>query len=70
MSLFDAFDLIDLFDPSAWRFFVPLLVGIGAGLFVYFTSDETPASAAVAFALGLAGFIVGWIWEFSHGQRR
>ena len=70
MAIFDVLDFLGVLDISAWRLAVPTVVGIGAGLGVYFLSGETPASAAVAFALWLAGLVIGIVWEFSHRQRR
>lgn len=70
MALFDAFDLLGLLDGATWRFFVPAALGIGAGLGVYYAWGKDPAGAAVAFVCGLAGVLVGFIWEFSHGRQR
>jgi hypothetical protein len=70
MSLFDAFDLLELLDGLTWRFVVPASIGIGAGLGIYHLSGKDPAGAAVAFALGLIGICVGLVWEFSRARRR
>lgn len=67
MSIFDALEFLDLADLMvSWRFFLAAAIGIGAGLSVYFSSGETPASAAVAFAFGLAGIFMGLIWQYRH----
>jgi hypothetical protein len=70
MALFDVLEILNVLDISSWRLSVPTIVGIGAGLGVYFLSGETPASAAVAFALWVVGLVVGIVWEFSHRQHR
>ena len=70
MALFDAFDLLGLLEGATWRFFVPTILGIGVGLGIYYAWGKDPAGAAVAFACGLAGVCVGFVWEFCHGRRR
>ena len=70
MAIFDALELLGILDISSWRLAVPTVVGVGAGLGVYYISGQTPASAAVAAALWLVGLVVGLVWHFSHRQRR
>lgn len=70
MAIFDALELLGVLDIFSWRSFLPTAIGIGAGLGVYYLSGETPASAAVAFALGFAGLCIGLVWQFSHRRRR
>lgn len=70
MALFDASDLLGLLDGATWRFLVPAVLGIGAGLGVYYAWGKDPAGAAIAFVCGLAGVLVGVVWEFSRGRRR
>ena len=71
MSIFDAFDVLDILELLvSWRFFLAAAVGIGVALAVYFMSGETPAAAAVAFGIGLAGLIAGFVWEYDHVRRR
>jgi len=71
MSLFDALGLLDIIDVvTHWRFFVPCAIGVGAGLAVYHFAHQDPAAAAVAFGFGIAGFIVGLVWQVSHGRRQ
>lgn len=70
MAIFDAFDLLGILGISSWRSLLPAAIGIGAGLGVYFGTGETPASAAVAFALWLVSIFIGFVWDFSHRRRR
>ena len=70
MALVDVIELLSVLDISSWRLAVPTVVGSGAGLGVYYLSGETPASAAVAFALWLAGLGIGLVWHFSHRRRQ
>ena len=70
MAIFDVLELLGVLDISSWRLAVPAVIGIGAGLGVYYLSGQTPASAAVAAALWLTGLVVGLVWQFSHRQRR
>ena len=70
MAIFDALELLGILDISSWRLAVPTVVGVGAGLGVYYISGQTPASAAVVAALWLVGLVVGLVWHFSHRQRR
>lgn len=70
MSIFDSLGLLDIIDIVLhWRFFVPCAIGIGSGLAVYEFSGHDPAAAAVAFGLGIAGFVVGLVWQVGHGRR-
>lgn len=70
MSLFDAFEFLDFLDILiSWRFFLPAAIGVGAALAVYHLSGETPASAAVAFAIGFAGLCTGIVWQVRHERR-
>lgn len=57
-------ELIAQLVPSSWRSLVPMAIGIGGGLAIYFLSGQDPAGAAVAFAAGLLGIVVGLLWEF------
>lgn len=57
-------ELIAQLVPSSWRSLVPMAIGIGGGLAIYFLSGRDPAGAAVAFAAGLLGIVVGLLWEF------
>ena len=70
MALLDVLDVLGIFDVLSWRSFLPTVAGIGAGLVVYYLAGQTPASAAVAFALGLTGIGIGLVWEYSHRRRR
>lgn len=70
MALFDALDLLGILDVFSWRSFLPTVVGIGTGLAIYYWTGETPASAAVAFALGFTGLCIGLVWDITHRRRR
>lgn len=70
MAIFDVLDLLGVLDISPWRLAAPIVIGIGAGLGVYYLSGQTPASAAVAAALWLAGLVIELVWQLSHRQRR
>ena len=70
MALFDALDLLGMLDVFSWRSFLSTAVGIGTAVAIYYWTGETPASAAVAFALGFAGLCFGLIWDFAHRRRR
>lgn len=70
MALIDAFELLGLLAGLTWRSIVPVAIGIGGALAIYYGSGETPASAAVAFAVGFTGICIGAVWEFAHGRRR
>ena len=68
---------IDLFDlGGSWldlllarRLIVPVVVGIAVGLGVYYISGQTPASAAVAFGIGVVSLCVGVIWHIAGGSK-
>ena len=70
MAIFDALDLLSILDVFSWRSLLPTAIGVGSGLGIYYWSGETPASAAVAFALSFTGLCIGLIWDFSHRRRR
>ena len=67
---------LDLFDPGdsiidivrARRFLVPFVAGIGIAVGVYYLAGQDPASAAVAFAIGVVGFCVGLVFHFAGGK--
>lgn len=69
-----AFDLFDVAGEwldllRARRLIIPLGVGIAAGLGVFYLGGQDPASAAVAFAIGIVGLVVGVIWQIAGGGR-
>ena len=68
LDLLDIGNLIDI--VLARRFFVPFAVGLAIALAVYYGSGETPAAAAVAFFIGLAGFIAGLIFQLAGSKPR
>lgn len=57
----DPYDLLALL--AFWRFFLPVAVAAAAGLVVFYATGQTPASAAVAFGLGLFGLCIGMVWQ-------
>ena len=68
-----AFDLFDLGSSVidivlARRFFVPFAIGLGVAVGVYYLAGETPASAAVAFVIGLVGFGAGVVFHLAGGK--
>ncbi len=65
---FDAFDLAWLDILMARRLIIPFAVGIAAGCGFYYLSGQGPSSAAVAFGMAIAGFIVGVIWHIAGGK--
>ena len=70
MAIFDALDLLSTLDIVSRRSFLPTAIGVVAGLGIYYWSGETPASAAVAFALGFTGLCIGLLWDFSHRRHK
>ena len=64
--MIELLELFAHFAPSSWRSLLPIAIGIGSGLAIYFISGKDPAAAAVAFAAGLLGIVIGFVWEFSH----
>ena len=68
---------IDLFDlAGSWldlllvrRIIIPTAVGIVVALGVYYLTGQTPASAAVAFGIGLLSVCVGVIWHIAGGSK-
>lgn len=59
--MLDLGTIIDIF--LARRFFVPFAIGVSGAIAFYYLTGETPASAAVAFFIGLVGFIAGIIFQ-------
>jgi len=72
MAIFDAVGfVVGLFDIVAyWRFFLPTAIGFAVALGVYYLTGESPASAAVASAIGFAGVCTGLIWQVAGSKRR
>jgi predicted exporter len=66
LLMIELLELIAQLVPSSWRSLVPMAIGIGCGLAIYFLSGQDPAGAAMAFAAGLLGIVVGFLWEFFH----
>ena len=63
-----AFLLGDLW--KAPRFVLPLLLGIGAGLGLFFLTGGEPASAAMALGCALLGLVIGFVLEYLHDAPR
>ena len=63
---FDLGTIIDIF--MARRFFVPFAIGVAGGIAFYYLTGETPASAAVAFFIGLVGLIAGIILQMADSR--
>lgn len=67
---------LDLFDLGgslidivlARRFLVPFAIGLAVAVAVYYSTGQTPASAAVAFFIGLAGLIAGVVFQLAGGK--
>ena len=70
MALSAAFEVLAQLGFSSWRSLIPAAVGVAAGLGIFYGSGQTPASAAVAFALGLMGIAIGVAWHLAHRHRR
>ena len=64
--MIELLELIAHFAPSSWRSLLPMAMGIGSGLAIYFLSGKDPAAAAVAFVVGLLGIVIGFAWELFH----
>lgn len=64
---------LDLFDLGgslidivlARRLLVPFAIGLAIAVAVYYSTDQTPASAAVAYFIGLAGLIAGVVFQLA-----
>ena len=54
--------LFDLWSKP--RFAIPLLLGIGAGVGLFYASGQEPASAAMAVGCALLGLIIGYVLEY------
>jgi hypothetical protein len=52
-----------------WRFFLPLAVGVAAGIGLYRVLGSTPDAAAIAAVAMVMGLVVGGAWELLHGSR-
>lgn len=69
---------LDLFDLGgsvidivlARRFLVPLAIGLAIAAAVYYSTGRTPAAAAVAFFIGLAGLVAGIVFQLAGGKPR
>jgi len=68
LDLFDLGSVVDLI--LARRFLVPFAIGLALAVAVYYASGETPASAAVAFFIGLVGLIAGVVFQLAGGKPR
>jgi hypothetical protein len=70
---------LSLLDPSVigehleaiiifWRVLLPTVLGVFAGLAVFYLGDRDPASAAVAFVVWVGSLIAGLVWQFAKGR--
>lgn len=66
LDLFDLGTIIDIF--MARRFFVPFAIGVAGAIAFYYLTGETPASAAIAFFIGLVGLIAGIIFQMAGSR--
>jgi len=66
-------------NPLAWlfgdlpirpRFIVPVVLGIGAGVGLFYATGEEPSSAAIAVGCALLGLIVGFVLEYLRDTPR
>lgn len=60
-------ELIAWWLGEAWakpRLLVPLLLGIGAGVALYFLTGRQPSSAAMALGCALLGLVIGFVLEY------
>lgn len=71
MGIFDAIELVaGALDYSRyWRVLLTTGGGIGMALGLYYVSGESPASAAVAFAISTTFFCAGLMWHAARGRR-
>ena len=67
MALSDLLDLADLVDlVRSWRFFIPTIVGVGAAILLSTSFSESTLVTAAAIILGLAGVLIGLVWQIQH----
>lgn len=66
--ILDALELV-LDFIERWRFFLPIAIGGGTGLGVYYAAGQTPDAAVAGFAFLISGIVGGTIWEVRHSQR-
>lgn len=62
MSL-DPYDWLTVL--AFWRFFLPVAIAAAVGLIIFYATGQAPASAAVAFGLGLFGLCIGTVWQIA-----
>ncbi|WP_296280212.1 hypothetical protein [Pseudoxanthomonas sp.] len=60
-----------LFDLWARpRFAIPTLLGIAAGVAVFYLTGKEPASVAMAFGCGLLGLTIGFVLHYFRNAPR
>lgn len=67
---------LDLFDLGgslidivlARHFLVPFAIGLAIAVAIYYSTGQTPASAAVAFFIGLAGLVAGVVFHLAESK--
>jgi hypothetical protein len=66
-------------NPLAWlfgdlltspRLMVPIVLGIGAGVGLFYVTGEEPASAAMAVGCALLGLVIGFVLEYLRDTPR
>jgi uncharacterized membrane protein len=67
LDLFELGTLIDI--VLARRFLVPFAIGLAVAVAVYYSTGQTPASAAIAFFIGLVGLIAGVVFQLAGRNR-
>lgn len=65
-DLFNLGTIIDIF--LARRFLVTFAIGVAGAVAFYYLTGETPASAAVAFFIGLVGLIAGVVFQIAGSR--
>jgi hypothetical protein len=60
-------ELVAYLVSALWdapRLVVPPLLGIGAGIALYFMTGREPSSAAIALGCVLLGLVIGFVLEY------
>lgn len=65
-------ELIALLFGDLWsrpRLIVPVLLGIGTGLGLFYFTGQEPSSAAMALGCALLGLVIGFALEYLRDPR-